>query len=555
MKRFFKTLPQSTLYSFGICLVFFLGLAVFIPKPYFSTQFPYTHDGENHLARFANYKIALREGQFPPRFAPNLVNHYGYPVFNYNYPLANILSTPFSILKINYEITFKIIVFGFVIFALLSIDRWLKLLGFEKKARLFSLALFSTTPYLISAITFRGNIGEIMALCLLPGIFWIVERSQKKLKKKELFLAIIIWTMFFLSHNVTVLFGTPLVILYALFRFGRKLSHHKLWVMSMMSGIGLSLWFWLPAVLEKNLIILDQADLSKNFVGQFPTFNQLLFSPLEFGFSKIGSLDSLSFSLGLVQILVFILGGILLIKKKMSQKLKFFWIIILVFILSQLSFTSFLWEIIPLANFIQFPWRLSLFIGILILPLGAFIFEKSQLHFKALLLFLVFVQVLGILRLKPADYFHKDNLTYDRFFASTSTANENMSKEFTFEYFGDDDWRPTAKIISGDEAGVVENIKWTGSEHLYNVSVEQKSTIIEPTMNFAGWETRVDGELIEHKNDEEIRGRIGFELKPGKHKIETKFTQNTWPRIAGNGASILTGLILILYFIIFRKNE
>ena len=93
--------------------------------------FPYTHDGENHLARFANYKIALREGQFPPRFAPNLLNHYGYPVFNYNYPLANILSIPFSIMKINYELTFKILVIFFVMFGLLGFNYWLRKLESE----------------------------------------------------------------------------------------------------------------------------------------------------------------------------------------------------------------------------------------------------------------------------------------------------------------------------------------------------------------------------------------------------------------------------------------
>jgi len=541
-------------------LLFFLGVAIFITKPYFSTQFPYTHDGENHLARFANYKIALREGQFPPRFAPNLLNHYGYPVFNYNYPLANILSVPFSILKINYEVTFKIIVFGFVIFALLGIDRWLKLLGFKQKARLFGLVLFSTTPYLISAITFRGNIGEIMALCLLPWVFWVVEKSARVAKKssfttskKWFILGAIIWTMFFLSHNVTVLFGTPLVILYALFRFGRKISHHKLWLISMVSGIGLSLWFWLPAVLEKNLIVLDQADLSKNFVGQFPTFSQLLFSPLEFGFSKIGGVDSLSFGLGLAQILIFILGGILLAKKKMPQKLRFLWLIILVFIVAQFSFTSPLWSIIPLANFIQFPWRLSLFIGVLILPLGALVFQKSQSHFKFLLLFLIFIQIVGIAKLRSADYFHKENIDYDVFSQTTSTANENLPKTFSYLKFAD--WQPTAQIIAGDMSGKVEILEWTGSNRSYQLSISKKSTIIEPTMNFAGWETKVNGKLVKHKDDEQIRGRIGFELDAGEHKIETKFTQNTLARMVGNGVSLLVGLVLILYFIIPKKYK
>src|SRR5258708_2749738 len=88
-----------------ILLIFFLSL--FITRIYFHSGFPYTHDGENHLARFANYALAIREIQFPPRFAPNLFNHYGYPVFNFNYPLANILSLPFTFARFNYELTFK----------------------------------------------------------------------------------------------------------------------------------------------------------------------------------------------------------------------------------------------------------------------------------------------------------------------------------------------------------------------------------------------------------------------------------------------------------------
>ena len=57
--------------------------------------FPYTHDGENHLARIANYAVALRQGQFPPRWAPSFWAGYGYPVFNFNYPLLNIAAVPF----------------------------------------------------------------------------------------------------------------------------------------------------------------------------------------------------------------------------------------------------------------------------------------------------------------------------------------------------------------------------------------------------------------------------------------------------------------------------
>ena len=157
IKKFF-TLPLAII------------LTLIVIKPYFQAGFPYTHDGENHLARFANYKIAIREGQIPPRFAPNLMNHYGYPAFNYNYPLANILSLPFSFLKINYEITFKLLAAGFIFIGLTGVYHWLNKLKAPYKAMLFGTAIYATSPFIWTTVLFRGNIGEIMAWGLFPWL-------------------------------------------------------------------------------------------------------------------------------------------------------------------------------------------------------------------------------------------------------------------------------------------------------------------------------------------------------------------------------------------------
>ncbi len=152
---------------------------------------PYTHDGENHLARFANYKVALKEGQLPPRFAPNLLNHYGYPVFNYNYPLANLLSVPFSVLKIHYEVTFKVLVFFSLLLGSIGVIRWLTYYSNNKLPILAGLIAYLSGPPLISTLLFRGSIGEIMAYALWPWLFVSVNSATKKLSPK-LFLFFII---------------------------------------------------------------------------------------------------------------------------------------------------------------------------------------------------------------------------------------------------------------------------------------------------------------------------------------------------------------------------
>ncbi|MDH5533417.1 MAG: 6-pyruvoyl-tetrahydropterin synthase-related protein [Candidatus Pacebacteria bacterium] len=538
-------------------MIFFLIILALISfKPYLSNSFPYTHDGENHLARFANYKVAIREGQFPPRFAPNLLNHYGYPVFNYNYPLANIISLPFSFLKVNYELTFKIIVFSFVLAGLFGVNKWLESLSFDKRSRMFASSIFALTPYLINALSYRGNIGEVMSFCLLPWLFYTIENPVKNhLGKNSIkFLGqTLIWIMFFLSHNIAVLFGTPILIIYSLIKYKKEILKQFSLILSFILGIISTLWFWLPAVFEKNLVVLDNAELSKNYVDHFPTLSQLLFSPLEFGFSKVGSIDSLSFNIGLAQISILVFAFILLKKKienKQNQfnKIKLFLIASLILLLLQLHITIPLWRILPLVNFIQFPWRLTMFIGILVLPIAAFVFERGNKITKFILLSVVFIQLITVLKVKPADYFHKNNIDYEAFTQTTSTANENLAKTFTYSEFAD--WKPSAKILSGE--GQISTTEWRGSKRKYTVNVNTESVIVEPTMHFKGWETQVNGNDITYIDNEEIKGRIAYKLPVGEHIVSTKFTQNSWPRMTGNILSGL-GILSIVSIVLFSQ--
>jgi hypothetical protein len=164
-------------------VIFFILLTLISCRYFFHLGVPVTHDGNNHLVRFANYKIAVRELQIPPRIAPNLVNGYGYPVFNYNYPLANILSLPFSILNIHYEIAYKMIVTFFIFIAFVGANLFLKSKNFSKSARAFALMVFALNPYILTSIIFRGNVGEVMAWGILPWIFYFLE----KIKDKKIF--------------------------------------------------------------------------------------------------------------------------------------------------------------------------------------------------------------------------------------------------------------------------------------------------------------------------------------------------------------------------------
>ena len=538
--------------KFLLFLVFLL--LIFIPtKSYFHEGFPYTHDGENHLARFANYKIALKEGQFPPRFAPNLMSNYGYPVFNYNYPLANILSLPFSYFKINYEVTFKLLAITFVIIGMAGIVKWLELLNFKQTAIWFGLSVYSLNPYLISLIAYRGNIGEIAALGLLPVVFYFVERNQRQKAKNQKILnllAILTLTAFLLSHNVTVLFAIPLIILYAVIRYQKNWQAWRFLFFLMTYSLLLSLWFWLPAIAEKNQTILDNANLSVGFANHFVTFHQLLFSPLRFGFSFAGNIDTLPVSLGLLNSFVVIASCFWIIKnRKILFKLQHFLksailTLVMILLFLQLEASKIIWLNFPLVNYIQFPWRLGLFVAIFMPFVAANLWQESTKKLKIILIILVSLQVIISLKIKPVDYFHKLNRDYDAFGQNTSTASENLPKSFTFIQLA---WQPSAQVLSGQ--GEIITHYWTGSQRTYLVKANNEVVIVEPSMNFLGWFTKDlnTGQTLNHLDNEIIGGRIAYTLPAGEHLIQSEFTQKTWARRLGNFISLATLIGLILY--------
>jgi len=549
VKRFVGYLPT-------VLLV--LSATLLITRVYFHPGVPITHDGENHLARFANYKIALKEGQFPPRFAPNLYHRYGYPTFNYNYPLPNILALPFTLIKLPYQLIFKLIMTSALLGIGCGIYTWLKLLKVGWSGRAIGVLSAVVSPYLFQTVIYRGSIGEVLALAL--GIWLVVwiERLALPDPKTQTFKALLPqlligslgFILFFLSHNVTVLFGTPLLLLLAACRLRTEKTRLLVVLIACLIGILGSLWFWLPALLEQSAIIVGSSSLAQQYVTHFPTLAELISSPLQFGFSFVGPVDSLSFALGLSQWFVLLSAvaasglAFLFKQKKVTFQvrpvvigLSVMTILLIVF---QLSFTSGIWKTILLARFIQFPWRLELFTTATLAILTGLIFNQAARWQKFGIIFLLTLQLILISKAQPVGYINKDRIEYEAFEQSTTTSNENLAKDFTFQEFKD--WQPTPILESGKGQLTLE--RWSGSSRSYRVIAETPVTIIEPTMYFLGWQTEVSDparkRVVPYLNSKTIQGRIAYQLEPGTYQVLTRFGQHTPARIIGNTLSLLT---------------
>lgn len=541
-------------------LLVFLAVLILLHN-YLRVGVPYTHDGENHLARFANYKIALREGQFPPRWAPNLMNRYGYPVFNYNYPLANILSLPGSFIKLNYEVTFKALTSLSIIFGVVGGFLWLNRVDKSKSkwSKVIAISSWVSSIYLINLINFRGNIGEVMAYALFPWMLWVIESilASRYWQWRQFGVWSTLTATFLLSHNISAVFALPILVLYALFRMRANYRSLLVWLSSLLVGIVLSLWFWLPALAEKSMIVLDQAENSSQYEDHFVTLHQLLFSPITFGFSYPGSIDSLSFQIGWSLVITLCFGLVFVIRRILTQKYQHLHLLTLALlllgclvILFQLQITTQVWRPIPFANFIQFPWRLSLYLPTLLLVPLIFVWDERGRLAKSLLVLGLAVQLSTAWTVQPADFFHRTNVDYDAFTQSTSTNNENLPVTAKFDQMPN--WEKELVILDGQADFSVE--EWFGSHRRYQAYIFKKATIVEPTLAFPGWITTVLDDQqhryqVDHINNDQIGGRLAYTLDPGTYTVESKFTQYTWARQIGNWVSFLAGSVLAVFII------
>ncbi|PIR59066.1 MAG: hypothetical protein COU69_01605 [Candidatus Pacebacteria bacterium CG10_big_fil_rev_8_21_14_0_10_56_10] len=532
-----------------------LLISVVALRAYWVSGMPFTHDGENHLARFANYKLAIREGQFPPRIAPSLFNRYGYPVFNYNYPLANILSVGPGFARISYQTIFKVQVLMAVSLGVWATGWWVDQLrrdyGPVRPAGWWStsaaaLSLVSS-PYLLSLVLFRGNIGEVWGLMLLPVMFGYVHRAGRPLGWLKWLGLVGVMTAWLLAHNITVLLASPLLASYVVTCY-RRLSGQdfkRAWLRLVRAGtvaVALSAWFWLPAVFEKGEVVLGNDNLVQNAAYHLPRLQQLISSPVEFGFSYIGSVDSLSFSLGLAQWLVLGLVLVALIRAVRPAKTQppalsivGWWAAstTLLLLLAQLPAAGPVWEYLPLIKFTQFPWRLTGLIMITLLPLVGWAAAALSTKLRLALLALLVGQFVLLSGQRPVDYFTKNNQAYEAFAQSTSTNNENLPR--TFRYSNIADWQPAPSILEGSANVTVE--EWRTHRHRYSLEADGPVVVTEPTMRFLGWHTRVDGQPVEYSDSRQIAGRIAFQLPAGRHTVESRFTQRTPARMLGNGVS------------------
>ena len=507
----------------------------------FSKGLPPTHDGEYHVIRFYEFAKTLSDGNIYPRWAPDLNNGFGFPLFNYVYPLPNYTAALFHLFGSSFIDAFKLnmilaVILGSIFMYLWAREFWGDLGG------IVASAFYSFSPYHLADIFIRGSVGEVWALSFFPAFLWSLTKFLKTKKDFYLFLSGIFLALVIFSHNILGLMFFAFSIVYAIFLLFTLRYKPYLKVISIfLLGLLLSSIFWAPALFEKQFVRgLEIYDYSTNF----PEFYQLIFP--SWGAGLAGDLvNGLSFQIGAANLLVFILSFFLLLKKEYKKAVSFMIVCFLIVFFLMLKVSLPVWRIVPLMNYFQFPWRfLSLEILIVsFLAGGVSTFWKPKL----LSFFLIaLVILLGIGYAKPA-YFMLRSDNYYTTRPNFIDGTNSPGNTFNTVWFKN---QPKAgeKINLPKNEIISQDIKST--DYLFLLNLKRGKEVTVNTAYFPRWSVYVDGKKVRVEGTS--TGLFKFKLEKGKHKVNV-LLEDTYDRKLFTLISLTTLLFILLNMLRFVR--
>lgn len=536
----------------GLIIVILLGCIPLFPLLHFGL--PVTHDGQDHVARIANFYMSLSEGNVIPRWAGNLNWGYGHPILMFLYPLPSYFSSLFHFFGFSFIDSLKI-VFGLsFILSGIGMYFWIRNI-FGEKAGVLAAVLYMYAPYRFVDLYVRGAIGEHVAFAFIPFVFYFMFKESKK---QSLFYALCIslsLSCLLLSHNAIAVMFLPLIAIYGVYLIIISKNKRLLtasYILSGFLGIGLSAFFLFPAYFEGKYTLRDivtgKNQYRANFVESVFDFFVLSWS---FGGSKF-----LSKQIGLTQAVGVMLGIFFAVKYHLSKQ-RFLCLVFLIAFFSSLFLmlpvSDIIWQKITLIQKFQFPWRfLSVTVwAAAILPVYPLLYIKKK---KLAAWYVVCLSSIAVILCFP--YYYQTNgyiSRPDSFYRAvySGTTDTGESSPIWSVRFMEHAAPHDAEVI--DKKAVIKKLSRTSTKRTYNILVQNETARVrDNTLYFPGWHVFINGiETPIEFQDKSNRGLITYYVPKGNNSVTVEFT-DTKLRMISNYLSILS-LIIFLAILSFTS--
>lgn len=537
-------------------LVLVLAVAVGLWVPFARADWLVTNEGASYVWRTIEWATELRAGELYPRWCPDFYGGYGSPLFIFYAPviygLAGILTAlsldPFWALKAM-TLLFSLVT-GLGTYALVFGETR------RRDAAFLGAVAYLAAPYRIANLYQRGDLGEFACIALLPAVLALYRAAAAVARPARArwlaASAAVIHAVTIMTHPVLGLWGTVLIGL-VVAGTGVPLLRRGLWrralllVGALVCSQGLAAVYTIPAIAYRTAthtaeMVVGYYHAPDNWIPLKALFDS------EQGGLKIGWL--------LVSSAIAVVLG-LLINFRMGRRALGWTFLTALLMAATHQRASWFWEPgrIPLAPFVQFPWRLfgpaaltaSVMLGIAM----AAIFERATESARmavayagaaALLLVVAWPSVNPEVRSTGGIASDSDALRQE--IESATDADEYLPLAVAAPPVA-----PRHDLVARAE-GATAAVNSDGSHHALVVRADRGGAVLHLALyGFPGWTVETTSGPAQARLDADESGLLRIHLPAaGSYRLQLRFGATPAFRI-GTFLSVLSLLALCLYLL------
>lgn len=532
--------------------------------PLLAEGLPRSFDGGLHMLRVGLLDYHLRHGVIFPRWTPELLLGYGYPLFTFYAPVSYYLVEFLHLTGLSiywaFTLTCSLVVLG----AGLGMWQWADdLFGREQRwATLLTATAYMYTPYLYMNIYTSGALPAASAQALLPWIFWSTWRLLHTPTPRLYLVPVVVSVSgLALTHNITTVFLAPVLAGYLLLHWlpNRHDWRRTGWVaLTLLAAVGLSLFFWLPVLFERQYLADSVQEISKTawLPGSFWTWENFLNWNFFYQYTFARPIP-----LGLIQLLLALVGVVLVRRARWVSNWEWhYWLAVALLLNSLIGHWALpLWLNNEVLSVTQFAWRLlslsslplALFTGGLLLHL-----QRRWLVVLAALALLTLIIVAQRPQLAWMDLFSEPETAITQpVFAQIEVekgilgGGEGNSSIQEFR----PRWVDRTLVLDaasasapGDSPPAVQvQIQQAGAYQMQLRYTSQRDTILRfTTFYFPGWQVQVDGQTLLTPYPDTNLGLLTVAIPAGSHALQIAW-RGTALQFWSNLLSLLTIALLV----------
>ncbi len=560
------------------------------------------------LLRTHQLAVNLRAGAFPARWMPDGAYGFGYPFFSYYAALPYYLAAGLTAVGLNILTAIKLTQTLFFAAAALAMYSWARQVLRNRAAAWLAAVAYTAVPFHLVNVYVRGDsLSEFAAFAFYPLILWGLGGLAHRPTLHRMVAPALAYAGLVLTHNVSALIFSPFILLYVVFqagrvslrgpepRLGKGLSHGSILLGSLLAGLLLSAWFWLPALREMEYVQLDAQVTGYFFYGHHFRSTDLVQMGPVFDYA-VGTDAGTPFAMGLAQVILALAGtvvfGVGLVagrgggsrerqdpaesdligdgRQPATWTLAFATLSLLLSTWLITPLSSPVWDHLPLLPMTQFPWRfLSVQAVFTALLSGAVIWPLSP-RSRAVIAWIAAaglgaaLTVTALAGLRP-EYLPitPDDVTVDRlqlYELFTGNIGSTIRHEYLPRwveprpYTGPELFNPGARApvfpLHG-EVSTAKRVQRDPTRRVWEIDTgDTGAQIAFPLYYWPGWRAVVGGAAVE-VTPEPASGYLSLSIPPGRHTVEIwlgRTPLRLWSEIASLVAAVaLLGVAILGY--------